>query len=110
LELEIYQDGNAYASHHANIDGGRNVKERGRVMPDKLKKSIFSKLLKYTKDSSAKTNCIRCKGKGYYNAVNIGEYEETLMPVKCACTNQSLEHTKRRVRWAFYVWSGKKKE
>lgn len=34
----------------------------------------------------AKKDCPMCRGRGCYTALDVGEYEDTLMSMKCACT------------------------
>jgi hypothetical protein len=38
-------------------------------------------------DPKAKKDCPLCRGRGVYTALHVGEYEEIMMSVKCACAN-----------------------
>ena len=43
-------------------------------------------------NTSADKDCVMCGGSGYYMALNVGEYDENMMSVRCCCTNKKPRH------------------
>ena len=39
-------------------------------------------------DPTANKDCPMCRGRGVYTALHVGEYDDMLMSMKCACTNK----------------------
>jgi hypothetical protein len=49
--------------------------------------SSFSELFSYlaeTKDTLANPDCCMCEGRGFYHALDVGEYDEQQTTVQCA--------------------------